>query len=68
MNVFLSSSEHLLHRYTMESTIKSSDIRSIPIEAVSELVKSSTDINATLPQDQIDLESQRENTYNGNIL
>ena len=32
MNVSLSSLERLLHRYTMESTAKPFDVRSVPIE------------------------------------
>ena len=32
MNVSISSLERLLHRYTMESTIKPFDVRSVPVE------------------------------------
>ncbi|CAF2830108.1 unnamed protein product [Rotaria sp. Silwood2] len=53
MNVSLSSFEHLLHRYTMESTIKPFDIRSIPIQAVSEPVKTLANISATPPQEKV---------------
>ena len=34
MNVSLSSLERLLQRYTMESTTKPFDVRSVPVEAV----------------------------------
>lgn len=34
MNVSLSALERLLHRYTMESTTKPFDVRSVPVEAV----------------------------------
>ncbi|CAF0951751.1 unnamed protein product [Adineta steineri] len=34
MNVSISSLERLLHRYTMESTTKPFDVRSVPVEAV----------------------------------
>lgn len=34
MNVSLSALERLLHRYTMEPTIKAFDVRSVPVEAV----------------------------------
>ena len=34
MNVSLSSLERLLHRYTMEPTVKPFDVRSVPIEIV----------------------------------
>ena len=68
MNVSLSSSEHVLHHYTMESTIILWNIKSIPIEVVPESSNSSTDISAVPPSVQIDLASQQENTYNVNIL
>lgn len=34
MNVSLSSLERLLQRYTMESTTKPFDVRSVPVEAI----------------------------------
>ena len=34
MNVSLSALERLLQRYTMESTTKPFDVRSVPVEAV----------------------------------
>ena len=34
MNVSISALERLLHRYTMESTSKPFDVRSVPVEAV----------------------------------
>ncbi len=65
LNLSLSSLEQLLHRYTMESTIKPFDIRSVPIQAMPEPVKNIADISAGLPQGQSDSALQRENTYNG---
>ena len=52
----------------MESTTKPFDIRSVPIQAIVEPIKSTTNnINVGLPQGQNDLIIQRENTYNGKI-
>ena len=34
MNVSLTALERLLHRYTMESTTKPFDVRSVPVEVV----------------------------------
>jgi coatomer protein complex subunit gamma len=65
LNVSLSSLEQLLQRYTMESTNKPFDIRSVPIQAAPEPVKNLADRSAGLPQGQTDLVSQRDNTYNG---
>ena len=60
----MSSLEQLLHRYTMESTAKPFDIRSVPVQAVAEPVKSLVDTSIGLPQGQTDTVAQRENTYN----
>ncbi len=65
MNVSLSSLEQLLHRYTMEPTIKPFDVRSVPIQPVVETVKNLTEMSISVPQGQTDVVAQRENTYKG---
>ena len=57
--------EQLLHRYTMESTAKPFDLRSVPIQAVVEPVKSVADISVSHSQGHTDIAAQRENTYSG---
>lgn len=57
--------EQLLHRYTMESTAKPFDIRSVPVQPVSEPVKTAVDISIGVSQGHTDVAAQRENTYNG---
>jgi hypothetical protein len=65
LNLSLSSLEQLLHRYTMESTVKPFDLRSVPIQPVVEPVKHVNEMSISVPQGQTDIVAQRENTYNG---
>lgn len=64
MNVSLTALERLLHRYTMESTTKPFDVRSVPVEAVP--VEQPKEINAGLgiSRGTTDPTTKAENTYN----
>ena len=83
MNVSLSSLERLLHRYTMESTAKPFDVRSVPIEttpvepAKGEIGRGNNrDRRLSLAAANAEMGSTRgattgtvqvENTYNGTV-
>ncbi len=58
----------MLHHYTMESTVKPFDLRSVPVQAIAEPVKHRAEMGPSLPQGQADLVLQRENTYNGKCI
>ena len=68
LNVSLTALEHLLQRYTMESTAKPFDLRSVPVQPVVEPIKSAVDISIGLPQGHTDTVTQRENTYSGKFF
>ena len=64
MNVSLPALEQLLHRYTMESTTKPFDVRSVPVQPVVEPTKSAIEKVSGVSQGPTDVVQQRENAYN----
>ena len=68
LNVSLPALEQLLHRYTMESTVKPFDLRSVPVQPIVEPVKHVNEMSISVPQGQTDVVVQRENTYSGKFI
>ena len=64
LNVSLPALEQLLHRYTMESTTKPFDVRSVPVQPVVEPTKSAIEKVSGVSQGPTDVVQQRENAYN----
>lgn len=66
MNVSIPALERLLHRYTMESTTKPFDVRSVPVEAVP-VEQPKADIGISIGSSRGGIEPTTKDIYGGTL-